>query len=154
MSVIKDCINSKPARSMRCLVGRKICAGEQCSEFVRYHPDREPTGHAWITTTNKYFKRTQPGRYEKGIITFGRTYVCFITYTPIYKSWVLDVLADGCFVVQAARCSKIGIAINIGSDAIKHLIADDINRKPRQLSAEDAPRDKHLAVARQAGTPA
>ena len=152
MSIFKPCVNACPTRAMRCVAGRATCIN--CPEFVDHTFEREPTGHAWIKTTNKYYKRTQPGRYEKGIITFGRTYVCFITYTPIYKSWVLDVLADGCFVVQGARCLKIGIAINLGSDAIKHLIAEDINRKPRHLSAEQEPRDKPVAAARPAGTPA
>jgi hypothetical protein len=115
---------------MRCECGYQTCTN--CSEFVDHTMEHEPTGHAWIKTTNKYYKRTAFGKYEKGIITFGRTYVCFITYKPVYKSWVLDVLADGCFVVQGARCLKISIAINAGSDIIKHLIASDINRKPRQ----------------------
>jgi len=130
MNIFKPCLWARPTRAMRCDVGRCTCIN--CPEFAESKADHEPTGHAWILTTNKYFKRTQPGRYEKGIITFGRTYVCFVTYKPVYKSWVLDVLADGCFVVQGARCLKISIAINAGSDIIKHLIASDINRKPRQ----------------------
>lgn len=154
MSVVKNCIHARMTKSLRCNCGRKICAGDQCSEFIPYEVEREPTGHAWIKITDKYFKRTMPGRYEKAIITFGRTYICCIDYSVFKSAWVLDVLVDGNFVVSGAHCSKISIAINIGSDTIKHLIAADINRVPKKLRAEDAPRDKHLAVARPAGTPA
>ena len=137
MSIFKPCVNACPTRSMRCVAGRMTCIN--CPDFVDHTFEREPTGHAWITHTNKYFKRTQPGRYEKGIITFGRTYVMCVYRAPCDRLWTLDVLINGNFNVRGARCLKIGIAINIGSDAIKHLIASDINRVPKHVKAEARP---------------
>jgi len=150
MSIFKPCVNARPTRSMRCECGYQTCLG--CSEFVNHTMEHEPTGHAWIKTTNKYYKRSHPGRYEKGIITFGCTYEMCIMYKR--GLWVLDVLVDMEYVLVGAECLKIAVAIEAGSGLIKHLIAADNNRKPRQLRAEDAPRVKHLAVARPAGTPA
>lgn len=148
MSVVKDCINARSARSIYCNIGRVICEGDQCSEFIRYRLEREPTGHEWIKLTNKYYKRNEAGLYAKGIITFGVTYIFTVRADATCALWHLTVTKDKDLICWNARFSKIGIAINAGSDIIKHLIADDINRKPRQLSAEDAPRDKHQAVAR------
>lgn len=155
MSIFKPCVNARPTRAMRCECGYGTCVN--CSKYVEHKMEHEPTGHAWILTTNKYYKRTAHGpnaRYEKGIITFGSTYIMCAYLAPCDRMWTLDVLVDGSFAVKGARCSKIGIAINIGSDAIKHLIAADINRVPKNLRAEQEPRDKPVAVASKTGTPA
>jgi len=156
MSVVRDCIHARMTRSLHCEAGRRICAGEQCSEFVRYDVEREPTGHPWILTTNKYYKRNENGLYAKGIITFGETYILTVRADSTCALWHLTVSKNKEPVCTGARFGKIRHAIQAGSDIVKHLIAEDIHTPPpkRQLRAEDAPRDKHQAAARQEGTPA
>jgi len=126
MSVVNDCIHARLTRLLRCNCGRKICAGEQCSEFIRYTVEREPTGHEWILTTNKYYKRNREGLYAKGIITFGCTYICTVRADATCALWHLTVTKNKELICTGARFGKIRHAIQTGSDMLRHLIAEDL----------------------------
>jgi hypothetical protein len=128
MNIFKPCKYARPTRAYRCERERGTCVN--CGDFVPDTVEREPTGHAWITYTNKYFKRTQTGMYEKGIITGGSTYVFCVSNSPGCKHWELSVWVNGQPVVLGAQVQKIGVAIHAGAAIVRHLIASDINRDP------------------------
>ncbi len=127
----RDCHWARPTKTRRCERGHDACTGT-CGDYECSTFEREPTGHEWIKLTNKYYKRNENGLYAKGIITFGRTYIFSVWADATCALWHLTVTKDKEPICTCARFGKIGIAINAGSDIIKHLIADDINRKPKR----------------------
>ena len=137
MTSFKPCVHQRPTRVLRCHIGGKNCMG--CKDFVPYTVEREPTGHEWILTTNKYYKRNREGLYAKGIITFGCTYICTVRADATCALWHLTVTKNKELICTGARFGKIRHAIQTGSDIIKHLIAEDINRVPKQLSTVGRP---------------
>jgi hypothetical protein len=136
--IFRDCKHTRPVRDYKCVRDHGACS-PSCPDYACDAAKREPTGHEWIKLTNKYYKRNDPGFYAKGIITFGCTYICTVRADATCALWYLTVTKDKEPICTCARFGKIRHAIQTGSDIIKHLIAEDINRVPKQSSTVGRP---------------